>query len=225
MVELGEFAEVSPGIHSSLSPGERAASYDRLAFGYDLLVGNALYNRIVWGCPKLAYRRNAAAFLSAAPRQGELLDLGCGSLVFTAQSYCGAEDRLLLLDRSLGMLERGKSRLANGRFLQGDALNAPFAQASFAGVCGWGMLHIFGTRSGYLESICKLAAKDAPVAIGTLTKTGRGLGDRMLTLLAKKGEAAEPETPEQVIAAFEKLFRIERSEQCGNMLFVHGRRD
>lgn len=48
--------QISHGIWSGLPESERAASYDSIARGYDLLVGNALYNRVVWGCPKPVYR-------------------------------------------------------------------------------------------------------------------------------------------------------------------------
>jgi hypothetical protein len=39
-------------IRSSLPEHDRGADYDRIAGGYDLLVGNGFYNRLVWGCAK-----------------------------------------------------------------------------------------------------------------------------------------------------------------------------
>lgn len=221
VVPFEQFPEIAPGIRSSLDEAERPASYDRLAKGYDLLVGNAFYNRIVWGCPKSAYARNTAAFLSSAGER-EMLDFGCGSLVFTAASYRGHERQLLLFDRSLGMLERGRARLPRGRFLQGDAFAAPFADSSFGAVCGWGMLHVFGTASPYLETMHRLAGPGAAIAIGTLTRTERLIGDHWLGVLEKQGEAAAPETPDAVTAAFNQFFRLAHAEQCGNMLFLHG---
>lgn len=223
MAKLSDFPQAMAGIRTSLPPEQRSASYDRLALGYDWLVGNGLYNRLVWGCPKSAYRRHADTFLDRTG-PGEILDFGCGSLVFTAAAYRGWEPRLVLFDRSLGMLARAQRRLPEGRFLQGDAFNAPFADGSFAGVCGWGMLHVFGSASGYLQAMQRLAAPGAPVAIGTLVLAGRKIGDRMLAMLERRGEASMPETPEAVTAAFENCFRLEGKELCGNMLFLHGTR-
>lgn len=221
VIPFEQFPEIAPGIRSSLDEAERPASYDRLAKGYDLLVGNALYNRIVWGCPKSAYARNTTAFLSRAGER-EVLDFGCGSLVFTAGIYRGHERQLLLFDRSMGMLKRGRERLPDGKLLQGDAFAAPFADGSFGAVCGWGMLHVFGTGSAYLETMHRLAAPGAAIAIGTLTRSGRLIGDHWLDMLEKQGEAASPETPDAVTAAFTAFFRLDHAERYGNMLFLHG---
>ncbi|MBD3729922.1 MAG: class I SAM-dependent methyltransferase [Sphingomonadales bacterium] len=221
--ELEQFAEVAPGLRSSLPEAERAAGYDRLALGYDLLVGNPLYNRLVWGCPKSAYRGAAGGLLADVPA-GELIDFGCGSLVFTAASYRGCEDRLVLFDRSLGMLRRGRERLPRGRFLQGDAFAAPFDDGTFAGAMGWGMLHVFGTGSGYLAALHRLVRHGAPVAIGTLVLTDRAIGNRMLAMLHARGEAAAPEGRDSVERAFATLFAIQHARLAGNMLFLQGRK-
>ena len=84
MAKLSDFPQAMAGIRTSLPPEQRSASYDRLALGYDWLVGNGLYNRLVWGCPKSAYRRHADTFLDRTG-PGEILDFGCGSLVHRAE--------------------------------------------------------------------------------------------------------------------------------------------
>lgn len=220
---LDPFPLAAPGLHSSLPEAERGAGYDRIAGGYDLMVGNPLYNRLVWGCPKPRYRAAADTFLRYAP-SGALLDFGCGSLVFTAQSYRGQEDRLVLFDRSLAMLARARKRLPQGLFLQGDAFAPPFEDGTFAGAMGWGMLHVFGSASAYLENLHRLLAPGAPVAIGTLVLSGRAIGDRMLGLLHARGEAAQPETRETVEQAFEQYFALEATDLAGSMLFLAGRK-
>ena len=134
------------GISTALPPEKRPADYDSIAAGYDALVGNALYNRLVWGCRKSAYVDAIERFFETVP-DGDVLDFGCGSLVFSAGAYRGREHRLTLFDRSLAMLERGQKRLPQGQFVQGDAFDPPFAPARYAGVMSWGMLHIFGTGS------------------------------------------------------------------------------
>ncbi len=209
-------------IPSTLPENERAASYDQMAAGYDLLVGNGLYNRLVWGCPKSEYARAADMFLQTVS-SGALIDFGCGSCVFTAQSYQGHEDRLTLFDRSMGMLERAARRLPHGQFLQGDALGAPFPDNHFAGGMGWGMSHVFGTDSPYFAELHRIVQPGAPIAISTLVLTDHTIGNRMLLMLEKQGEAV-PETADQVTSSFAQLFSVAQSRLIGNMLFLVGRK-
>ncbi|MBA4368811.1 MAG: hypothetical protein C0403_14385 [Desulfobacterium sp.] len=69
-----------------------------------------------------------------------MLDLGCGSLAFTAKTYIQYSERpAILVDQSLKMLRIAKSRLIkiNGTvpnnivFLHADALRLPFYEKSF----------------------------------------------------------------------------------------------
>ena len=209
-------------ISSSLPENARAASYDKMALGYDLLVGNGVYNRFVWGCSKSEYARAAASLLEQAP-QGPIIDFGCGSCVFTAPTYRGHEDRLTLFDRSMGMLERAEKRLPTGKFLHGDALDAPFEDDHFAGGMGWGMSHVFGTNSGYFSELHRILRPGAPVAISSLVLTDRRVGNRMLRMLEKQGEAV-PETVEQVANAFVRYFPNAEKQLVGNMLFLIGQK-
>ena len=218
-----ELTTLPSGIETALPEAERAADYDRIAPGYDLLVGSALYNRIVWGCPKSAYRQAAERFFDYC-REGPVIDSGCGSLVFTADTYRGREERLTLFDRSLGMLERGQKRLPRGRFVQGDAFDPPFEPGSFAGAMSWGMLHLFGTGSAYLSRLRNLVRPGGIVAMGTLALADRPLGDRWLHALHKRCEAAVPQTRHRVIKGFANHFTHESTIDCGNMLFLFGHR-
>ena len=218
-----EWTTLPSGIETALPEAERAADYDRIALGYDLLVGNAIYNRLVWGCPKSAYREAAQRFFDSC-REGPVIDFGCGSLVFTADTYRGREDRLTLFDRSLGMLQRGRKRLPEGDFVQGDAFDPPFEPGSFAGAMSWGMLHLFGTGSAYLSRLRDLVRPGGIVALGTLVLADRPLGDRWLHALHKRGEAAVPQTRHRVIKRFAAHFAYESAIDCGNMLFLFGHR-
>ncbi len=209
-------------ITSTLPENERAASYDKMAAGYDFLVGNGLYNRLIWGCAKAEYARAAEAFLRLVP-EGTVIDFGCGSCVFTAPTYRGVEDRVTLFDRSMGMLTRAARRLPKGQFLQGDALAAPFPDHHFAGAMGWGMSHVFGTDGNYLSELHRIVQPDAPVTISSLVLTNRSLGNQMLRILEKQGEAV-PETIDAVVAAFGRYFRIEGQHVVGSMLFLVGRK-
>jgi ubiquinone/menaquinone biosynthesis C-methylase UbiE len=175
------------------------------------------------GCPVSAYN-DAAARLIAKAGEGPVIDYGCGSLVFTKDVYRPVQDRTLLFDRSLGMLQRAKKRLPGGIFLQGDALNPPFENAMFAAGMGWGMLHLFGSGSPYLQALSNILRPGAPAAISCLVKSKRAAGNRMLQLLYDKGEAALPESADSVTDAFSSIFDLENSRLIGNMLFLSGRK-
>ena len=212
------------GIVSALPQAERKAEYDRIARAYDAIVGNGFYNRVVWGCRKSDYERAARDLLARTPAPQQLIDFGCGSLVFTADAYRDHVERLTLFDRSLGMLERGKARLPQGSFVQGDALHPPFAARSFAGGMSWGMIHIFGSASDYLGRLADLLAPKAPVATSSLVLSDRRIGNRMLAALHRRGEAAAPEDRATVERHFSRHFALEKSSLVGNMLFLSGRR-
>ena len=223
MITLERFDRIAPNIWTSLPSDARGAAYDKMAAGYDAVVGNGVYNRLVWGCAKANYARAAAEFLARAT-DGPIIDFGCGSCVFTAGAYRRNEDRIILFDRSLGMLSRAATRLPSGQYLQGDALNPPFEDGSFAGAMSWGMLHIFGTHAPYLKQLARLLRPGASVAVATLVLSERRIGNMMLRMLHRNGEAALPETTTEVTAAFAVLFELESTERCGNMLFLTGRK-
>jgi ubiquinone/menaquinone biosynthesis C-methylase UbiE len=210
----------SSAIASIIPAAERAADYDRIAGLYDRIVGARWYNRLVWGADTRDYADAARAALAGAA--GPALDVGCGSLVFTAEAYRAAGADLLLTDRSMAMLERAAARLPDGRFLQADAFSLPFADGTFACVMSWGMLHLFGSRSSYLSELRRLAAPGARVHISMLVLTDRKLGNAMLRRLHKAGEAATPETPDQATAAFSALFTDVAAVRRSSMLLLSG---
>lgn len=223
MTNLERFDSIAPNIWTSLPPEARGATYDKMAASYDAVVGNGVYNRLVWGCAKANYARAASDFLMRVG-EGPIIDFGCGSCVYTADAYLGNEDRIVLFDRSLGMLSRAAARLQHAQYLQGDALDPPFEEGSFAGAMSWGMLHIFGTHASYLQQLARLLRPGAAVAIATLVLSERRIGNMMLLMLHRNGEAALPETTTEVTAAFTVPFELESTERCGNMLFLTGRK-
>lgn len=97
--------ECGPGIFSVLpadTPGQR---YDSRARTYDRMIGNRLYNRLLWGCSPEYCRAFARRAVASAP-SGSLLDAGCGTLLFTADAYSAAPGGQLFVT----------SLVANGRF-------------------------------------------------------------------------------------------------------------
>jgi SAM-dependent methyltransferase len=97
------------GVLSALPPGDEGAPYDRRAAAYDRLVASPLYNRLLWRPSPRTYAAFAAEALHAG--DGPLLDVACGSGVFTAAAYRHADRPLVLADRSLAMLGRARGRL------------------------------------------------------------------------------------------------------------------
>jgi SAM-dependent methyltransferase len=213
---------VANGIATVLPPAERAADYDRIAGLYDLVVGNALYNRLVWGNWPSRYAAAARRAVETAT-EGEVLDCACGSLCFTAGAYRTARpERILLFDRSLGMLRRAQRRLPNGRFLQGDALAMPFADGVFQTTMAWGLLHIFEAGSPLLHELRRVTAPGGQVFATGLALAGRSPGDGMLAQLHKRGEAAAPRCWEAMRDAFRSVFPGSRADLQSNMLLLEG---
>ena len=213
---------VYPGIWSTLPADQRVDGYDRMAKAYDRVVGNGLYNRLVWGASVQNYADGARVGLRDAGG-GPILDCGCGSLVFTAKPYQSAPlDRMILFDRSLGMMQRGAARLPGGQFLQGDAFDLPFRDGAFETVFAWGFLHVVGTKSPLLAELRRVAAPDATVTLSSLVLTNRAIGNRMLGLLHRQGEAATPETEAEVTRAFSDTFTLASQTLYGSMLVLQG---
>jgi ubiquinone/menaquinone biosynthesis C-methylase UbiE len=214
---------VSPGIWSTLPLHQRADSYDKMATAYDNVVGNSLYNRIVWGASIGDYAATAREALNGATR-GAILDCGCGSLVFTAKAYKSAPlDRMILFDRSLGMMKRGAARLPAGQFIQGDAFDLPFRDGTFETLFAWGFLHVVGSASPLLSELCRVAAPGATITISSLVLTNRWAGNRMLALLHRQGEAASPQTEAEVMQAFSNIFELTSHTLHGSMLILRGK--
>ncbi len=219
-----EPAQVEGDIWSVLPPEERAASYDRMARAYDWLIGNGLYNKLVWGNWSALYREAATRAVRGID-EGPILDCGCGSLVFTAPAYRAAPlDRMIQFDRSIGMMQRGSRRLPGATFVQGDALNLPFVDESFATCFSWGLAHIFGSTSRLFSELCRVTRRGGCVSLSMLVLADRTPGDRVLPQLYKRGEIAPPEYAQTMKDAFAKHFTLESADVCGNMLFLSGHR-
>lgn len=106
-----------------------------------------------------------------APQPGErLLDVGCGTGVFTREVFAAAGCTVVGLDISLPMLARGVANCTSEQFhaVAGDMLRLPFADESFARV--------------YSMTALEFVA-DARAAIGELQRVCRPGGTIVLTTL------------------------------------------
>lgn len=218
--------EVGDGIFSCLPPAQRHSDYDTKVRAYDLLVGNRYYNRLVWGNWPSRYRAFCQEALSSSPG-GIYLDAGCGSLVFTADVYARADNtRIVLLDRSLGMLARGRDRIRqlagrvpeNVTFLQGDICDLPFHDHVFDTVASYGVLHVFADQAGMLAELERVRRPVGKTFFSSLVGNN-ALGRRYLALLQRAGEVGVCHTSASLAGALAATpFRYDL-DTVGNMAY------
>jgi ubiquinone/menaquinone biosynthesis C-methylase UbiE len=120
-------------------------------------------------------------------------------------------------------VKRANHRHPNGTFLHGDIYDSPFKDNAFGNVMSWGLLHVVGTTPKLIRSFRRIMAEGAPFSMYTLVLADRPVGDRVLRLLHRIGQAAPPETADHVTATISDQLHIEQSYQHGNMLFITAR--
>lgn len=199
--------EAAPGILSVLPSDAASHAYDAKAAIYDLVVARRFYNRVLWGTNLDDYAAFAQLAI-AAPRSGWLLDAGCGSLVFTKRVYAHyAGPPIVLVDQSIGMLQRARRRLVQAAgdvspdllFLQADLLDMPFRAAAFETISCPGLLHLFADPAPLVEGLCQSLMPAGNLYLTSLVqRPERRLATRYLHWLERNGEIAGPRTLEEV---------------------------
>ena len=192
LVDSADLRWVEPHIYSVLPDNKAANTYDtQFGYIYDWVACNPIYNRLIWGYSVGIFVKIADDALRSAV-QGNVLDLGCGSLAFTAKTYIQySELPVALVDQSLKMLRIAKSRLEklNGRvpdnmvFLHADALRLPFREKSFHTIISENLLHCLDDTSSLLKQLKSSLSEDGKMYFTTLVK-GTRLADRYLEALA-----------------------------------------
>ena len=187
---------VEPHIYSILPDNEAANVYDtRFGYIYDWVACNPLYNRLIWGYSVEIFVKIAREALNSATH-GNLLDLGCGSLAFTAKTYIQYLERpAVLVDQSLKMLKIARSRLVkiNGKvpdnmvFLHADALSLPFRVKTFNTILSENLLHCLDDTKNLLKTLKGILSEDGKMYFTTLIRSDR-FADRYLESLAKGGK-------------------------------------
>lgn len=219
---------VEPHIYSVFPDRERGNVYDT-QFGtiYDLVACNPLYNRILWGYSTSIFESIASDVLKSS-RKGKVLDLGCGSLAFTARTYSQYSQRpVVLVDQSLKMLRMAKSRLvemsgavpANMVLLQADASQLPFVPDSFSAILSENLLHCLHDTMKVLQGLKEILVEDGKMVFTTLVK-GNRLADCYLQVLAKSGKLLSRGMEEHQ-AVFDQLELPMRYELRGNMAVIY----
>jgi SAM-dependent methyltransferase len=217
---------VEPHIYSVYAKPTRA-SYDGKVTVYDLLSGNRYYNRLMWSYWPATFTPFCSAALASSTR-GWVLDVPCGSLLFTAQIYAGYTQRpVVLLDQSVGMLRAAKARLLrlcggvpdNLLFLQGDVLQLPFNPRSFDTIISMNVLHILQDAAGLLTGLQQALADGGTLSLTSLV-ANTWLGSAYLKALRIAGQVAPPRDVGRVLAIFDELGMPVQHRVEGSMMFV-----
>lgn len=192
---------VEDGIYSALPDGPQTHLYDRRAAAYDLVVGTRLYNRVMWGASLPDYFKFARQATASHP-DGMLLDVGCGSLLFTAPAHLDCERPILAFDQSLHMLRRARSRLIKLAgsvperifLLQADLSALPFKAGSFHTALCMNVLHHLADAGGLITGLTKLLVDGGHLYLTSLVKGNRLIGDHYLEALYRRGDFVHPRT-------------------------------
>jgi len=218
---------IEPHIYSVFPDTRIANEYDtRFGIIYDLIACNPLYNRLIWGYSIAGFSSLVHDALRSS-KEGTVLDLGCGSLAFTAKTYINYSDRpVVLTDQSLKMLRIAKSRLIklHGRvpdnmvFLQADALQLPFKETSFNTLISLNLLHCIDDTKKLLTGLTKIISDNARMFFTTLIRGDR-LADRYLKTLADSDKLISRSIDDHR-AVFEELGIPLKYNIQGNMAFM-----
>jgi SAM-dependent methyltransferase len=200
VVEEGRtIREVEDDIYSVLPDPLHNHLYDRRAAVYDLVVGTRIYNRIMWGASPLDYvafaRQAVASHLTS-----QMLDAGCGSLLFTAESYLECNRQVIGFDQSLRMLRHARRRLTELAgslpehilLLQADLSDLPFRPAAFGTILCLNVLHQIADAAKLIPNLNALLTSEGNLYLTSLVSNGRFVGDRYLTVLHRAGEFVRP---------------------------------
>jgi SAM-dependent methyltransferase len=219
---------VEPHIFSVYPDSGPIHHYDQNVSFYDRVIGNRFYNRLMWGYGISEFPVFTETSLGHS-KSGWILDAGCGSLVFNAETYARyAERPVLMLDQSIEMLRAAKSRLIglNGEvpsnivYLQGDILKLPFRQGSFSTVLSLSVLHVIEDMRSMLGGLWEVLAEGGNLSLTSLI-LGRTLGDRYLRFLHRSGGVAAPRHAGEILEAFSDMGIPADHYIRGNMLFIH----
>jgi ubiquinone/menaquinone biosynthesis C-methylase UbiE len=222
LLETCKLRAVEPNIYSVLPDNESGNEYDsQFGFIYDLVAC-----RLIWGYSVKIFSQTASDALHSS-HEGHVLDIGCGSLAFTAKTYSQYSERpVVLVDQSLKMLRMAKSRLLkeNGKvpdnlvFLHADALQLPFQENIFTTILSENLLHCLGDTGPLLKQLKTIISKNGKMYFTTLVRADR-LADKYLEALANSGKLVS-RTISDHKEIFEQIDLSAKYETSGNLLII-----
>lgn len=227
LLETCKLRAVEPNIYSVLPNNEFGNEYDsQFGFIYDLVACNPIYNRLIWGYSVKIFSQTASEALHSS-HDGHVLDIGCGSLAFTAKTYSQYGERpVVLVDQSLKMLRMAKSRLLketgtvpdNLVFLHADALKLPFQENTLTTILSENLLHCLGDTCPILKQLKNFISKNGKMYFTTLVKTNRW-ADKYLQALADSGKLISRSVDDHK-EIFKQVGLAAKYETMGNILSV-----
>jgi ubiquinone/menaquinone biosynthesis C-methylase UbiE len=227
LLEDSIFRLVEPNIYSALPDNESGNEYDtQFGFIYDWVACNPIYNRLIWGYSVKIFPQIANDALQSSA-DGKVLDLGCGSLAFTAETYSQYSERpVVLVDQSLKMLRMAKSRLINRNgnvpdnlvFLHADALQLPFRAKAFKTILSENLLHCLDDTSILIKQLDKIILKNGKMFFTTLVKNNR-FADKYLEFLADSGKLVSRTVVDHK-EVFDQFSLSAKYETKGNILSI-----
>jgi len=222
-----QLRQVEPHIYSVLPDNSSGNEYDsQFGFIYDLVACNPIYNRLIWGYSVKIFSQIANEALNSS-KDGLVLDIGCGSLAFTAKTYSKYTERpVILVDQSLKMLRMAKAKLMkqnskipdNLIFLHADALNLPFQEDIFTTILSENLLHCLGDTAVLLNQLKTIISKNGKMYFTTLVKANR-VSDKYLQALADSGKLIS-RTVDDHKEIFKQVGLATKYETMGNILSI-----
>jgi ubiquinone/menaquinone biosynthesis C-methylase UbiE len=228
LLESFTLRAVEPHIYSVLPDNESGNEYDtQFGFMYDWIACNPIYNRLIWGYSVKIFSQIANDALRSTT-EGKVLDLGCGSLAFTSETYCQYSERpVILVDQSLKMLRMAKSRLIkrNGKvpdnliLLHADALQLPFQAETIKTILSQNLLHCLNDTSILLKKLKIIISENSKIYFTTLVKTDR-FADKYLEALAESGKLVSRTVADHK-EIFDSLDMSTEYQTKGNILSIY----
>ncbi|MFC1924215.1 class I SAM-dependent methyltransferase [Chloroflexota bacterium] len=218
---------IEPHIYSVCEQSGHRNIFDRTTAFYDLVIANRCYNRLIWGYSTGEF----AAFCRdrlVSSTQGWVLDIGCGSLVFTAGTYASYTERpVVFSDESLQMLRAARSRLIklngcvpdNMVFLHADAQQMPFRSESFQTIIAMNLLHVLKDAASAIHELGALLTEEGTISYTTIVLNKR-ISDINLKLLGKMGLVV-PRSPDQLLSIFDEQGIPVKHYTKGNIMFIY----
>jgi ubiquinone/menaquinone biosynthesis C-methylase UbiE len=183
------------GIWSVLPEDAEKTDWDRIGPIYDRVARTRLYTGLLWGANPADFTAYAREAMGATD-DGGLLDVACGSLTFTDVVYARVLRPVVLLDRSITMLQMGRRRLAKRgcsnrsgspqlALLHADGLDLPFRDETFTTVACYGSLHHFEDLGSAVAELHRCLAPGGRLFLTQLVDAGRRIGLHWMKMLQR----------------------------------------